>query len=264
MLYHMQAILTDGLRQLSRTKDKNFLGFDQYPKYGAYHWKELTHNATYRRKLAAVTAFVCSEYSCLDLGCGDEAYVYGLSSKCKHIIGIDADYDAMRLADTPLKAHAVPNCRCIQMPIRQVTLKKLKAPRPFDLAYAMDVLEHLPDPCELLRVAGRLVTPPGLMLIGTPLFVSAERVSPYHVRNLLCKPCARWCAVTAVFNKHVSCRWCGPRARRTRRDATSLWVRRLHSRRGCVRYEQLQGNVSQKSAVRSSGSMCSWPIRATP
>lgn len=183
MLHNIKSIVNHGLRHFHRTKDKNFIGFDKYQKHGAYHWKELTHNETYRRKLEAVADFVHDEYICLDIGCGDGAYVYGLSNKCKKIIGIDADYDAIRLADAKMKEKGAANCRCMQIPISKVTLQNLNADSQFDLVYSMDVIEHLPDPCELLQVAVNVVKPHGLVLIGTPIFLSPELVSPYHVKE---------------------------------------------------------------------------------
>lgn len=183
MLQNIKSIVNYGLRHIHRTKDKNFIGFDKYQKHGAYHWKELTQNETYRGKLDAVAHFVRDEYSCLDIGCGDGAYVYGLSSKCKKIIGIDADYDAIRLAESKINEKGVTNCRCVQMPISKITLKNLNTDIHFDLVYSMDVIEHLPDPCELLQIAASIVKPHGLVLIGTPIFLSAELVSPYHVKE---------------------------------------------------------------------------------
>jgi len=49
--------------------------------------------------------------------------------------------------------------------------------------YSMDVIEHLPNPQQLMRVAANVAKPDGHILIGTPIFVRAELVSPYHVRE---------------------------------------------------------------------------------
>lgn len=188
MLHHLQAILTEGLRQLYRPKDTNGIGFDTYSTYGAYHWKELPHNATDRSQGAAGAALVGSEYACLDLGCGDGVYVYGLSNTWKHLIGRDAGDEALRLANTPRKAHTVPNCRCSPMPRSHVTLKQCKAPRPR----------------ALVRVAGRLVKPYGRVRIGTPLFVRAALVAPAHVQHVPCKQCASE-MVCDDFRIHQAC-----------------------------------------------------------
>ena len=47
----------------------------------------------------------------------------------------------------------------------------------------MDVIEHLPRPEELLEAASRVVRAGGLIIIGTPLFIRPELVSPYHVKE---------------------------------------------------------------------------------
>jgi tRNA A58 N-methylase Trm61 len=47
----------------------------------------------------------------------------------------------------------------------------------------MDVIEHLPQPEELLEAAARVVKPDGLVIVGTPLFIRDELVSPYHVKE---------------------------------------------------------------------------------
>jgi len=47
----------------------------------------------------------------------------------------------------------------------------------------MDVLEHLPDPSELPRVASQLVASTGIIIIGTPLFIRPDLVSQYHVKE---------------------------------------------------------------------------------
>ncbi|MGB5632064.1 MAG: hypothetical protein WBM86_04680, partial [Waterburya sp.] len=49
--------------------------------------------------------------------------------------------------------------------------------------YSMDVIEHLPQPEELLQAALNVVKPTGLVLIGTPLFITPELVSRYHVKE---------------------------------------------------------------------------------
>jgi 2-polyprenyl-3-methyl-5-hydroxy-6-metoxy-1,4-benzoquinol methylase len=183
MLQNIGSAIKHILRHIHRTKDKNFIGFDKYQKHGAYHWEELKHNESYRKKLETVASFVHSEYICLDIGCGDGAYIYALSNKCENIIGVDADYDAVRLANSKLKEKAATNCRCIQIPISQVTLQALNVDSQFDLVYSMDVIEHLPDPYELLQVAAGIVKSHGLVLIGTPIFLNAELVSPYHVKE---------------------------------------------------------------------------------
>jgi 2-polyprenyl-3-methyl-5-hydroxy-6-metoxy-1,4-benzoquinol methylase len=190
----MNSIVARGLRKLERlalslarsfrqTRDRNFIGFDKYQKSGAYHWGHLESNDDYIRRAEALRAFVAPGDCCLDLGCGDGALMYDLSGRCREVVGVDADFDAVRLAERKLAERGVTNCRVLQAPLSRVDLAFLGAAAPFDLMYSMDVIEHLPDPDELLQVAARSVKPRGSVVIGTPLFIRPDLVSSYHVRE---------------------------------------------------------------------------------
>jgi 2-polyprenyl-3-methyl-5-hydroxy-6-metoxy-1,4-benzoquinol methylase len=179
--------MNDGIRKLirvlRRTRDKNFIGFDKYERHGAFHWRELENNAIYRQKVETIMARVSSSDVVLDIGCGDGAYAAFIAKKCKSVVGVDADYDAIRLAKTKAQCLGIPNCRFIQSAIGRLSFRRTGVRRPFDVIYSMDVIEHLPDPEELLKAATSLISSNGLIIIGTPLFISPELVSPYHVRE---------------------------------------------------------------------------------
>lgn len=171
------------IRVLRRTRDKNFIGFDKYERHGAFHWRELENNAIYRRKVETIMSRVSPSDAVLDIGCGDGAYAAYIAKQCKSVVGVDADYDAIRLAKTKARGLGIPNCTFIQSAIGGLNLRRTGVRRPFDVIYSMDVIEHLPDPEELLKVATSLISSNGLIIIGTPLFISPELVSPYHVRE---------------------------------------------------------------------------------
>jgi 2-polyprenyl-3-methyl-5-hydroxy-6-metoxy-1,4-benzoquinol methylase len=171
------------LRAWKRCRDANFIGFDKYEKHGAYHWRQVLANGDYQAKLRCLETLVRLGDVCLDLGCGDGAYLYRLSRRCKVVIGIDADYDAIRLARQKLAEHGAANCRCFQLPLSKVNPVSVRRARKFDVVYSMDVLEHLPDPDELLRVSVRMAKPDGTIVIGTPLFLGHDLVSTYHVKE---------------------------------------------------------------------------------
>jgi 2-polyprenyl-3-methyl-5-hydroxy-6-metoxy-1,4-benzoquinol methylase len=171
------------LRRLRQTRDPNFIGFDKYAKHGAYHWDELAHNGDYRAKADFIRSHSEPGYDVLDLGCGDGAYLFQLSPHVRSLVGIDADFDAIRLAEHRLSERGVSNARVVQTPLSRVDGAVLSRGRGFDLAYSMDVIEHLPEPSELLDAANRATKPGGLIIIGTPLFVREELVSPYHVKE---------------------------------------------------------------------------------
>ena len=185
-----------------RLDDPNFIGFDKYRRDGAYHWVELTESPDYRGRIDLVIDHATRSDRCLDVGCGDGAYAYALAQHVEHVVGLDADYDAVKLARRELRRHAVDNVRCLQLAVGDLTLDALGERTPFDLVYSMDVIEHLPRPEELLERAVAVVRPGGRVLVGTPLHLGEELVSPYHVREFardeLVDLVAPWIAVDAV------------------------------------------------------------------
>jgi 2-polyprenyl-3-methyl-5-hydroxy-6-metoxy-1,4-benzoquinol methylase len=169
-------------RRLRQTKDPNFIGFDKYAKHGAYHWRELAHNGDYQSKADFVRSRTQPSDRLIDLGCGDGAYIFSLAKDVDGIKGVDADFDAARLANEQLEKSGVTNADVEQIPLSKVGLTP-GTMGPYDVAYSMDVIEHLPRPEELLEAASRVVRPKGLIVIGTPLFIRPELVSPYHVKE---------------------------------------------------------------------------------
>ncbi len=183
MLNIIQPKINKIIRKLKQTKDQNFIGFDKYAKKGAYHWEELANDEYYRSKVEVVSSYLSGEDNCLDIGCGDGAYAAFLADKCRYIVGVDADYEAIRLAKSKAAQAKTTNCEFMQAPISKINAKTLGVTEKFDLVYSMDVIEHLPQPEELLQAAVNIVKPNGLVLTGTPLFISPELVSKYHVKE---------------------------------------------------------------------------------
>lgn len=166
----------------SAVHDPNFIGFDKYRDHGAYHWRELENNREYRAKIQLLEGLAKDGDFCLDLGCGDGAYVYSLSKRCAEVVGVDADVHAARLASDQLAKAKVTNARCLNLPLSHVDGESVGR-ASFDLVYSMDVIEHLPEPTELLDVACRMVAPGGVIAIGTPLYLGDHLVSEYHVKE---------------------------------------------------------------------------------
>ena len=166
-----------------RVTDPNFIGFDKYRINGAYHWIELEESEDYRGKIEVVTEYASPTDRCLDIGCGDGAYAYALSQHVASVVGVDADYDAVKLGNRELRRRGVEKVTCHQLVIADLDLAAVGATTPFDLVYSMDVIEHLPEPEQLLERAVSVVAPTGLVLIGTPLYLGDALLSPYHVRE---------------------------------------------------------------------------------
>ncbi len=165
-----------------QVSDPNFIGFDKYRDHGAYHWRELEKNQEYRAKIQLLEGLVKDGDACLDLGCGDGAYVYSLSKRGAEVVGVDADVHAARLAGEQLARAGATNARCLHLALSQVDGASVGR-ESFDLVYSMDVIEHLPEPTELLDVACRMVAPGGTIAIGTPLYLGDHLVSEYHVKE---------------------------------------------------------------------------------
>lgn len=163
--------------------DPNFTGFDKYRHDGAYHWRHLDERPEYRRKVDLVVDILDDGSAVLDLGCGDAAYASVVAKHASEVVGVDADPDAVALGRKELRRAGIMNVRCFHLPFGRLDLAAVDRPEPFDLVYSMDVIEHLPDPSELLRVAVACARRGARIVIGTPAYLGDDLVSPYHVRE---------------------------------------------------------------------------------
>ncbi|MDM3850580.1 MAG: methyltransferase domain-containing protein [Aphanizomenon gracile PMC627.10] len=183
MFFDRKKILATFFTSLPFMKkvDSNFIGFDKYRKKGAFHWKELETNSDYRAKVEIIKEYVSPEDTCLDLGCGDGAYAGEVARTCKKVVGVDADQVAIKLAIKKTREYKIKNCEFTNKSIGNFV--HAFNHNKFDVIYSMDVIEHLPDPIELIKVSEKLLGTEGTILIGTPLFISDELISPYHVKE---------------------------------------------------------------------------------
>lgn len=154
--------------------------FDKYRQQGAYHWEYLATKPWYAERVRALSDWVEPGFRCLDLGCGDAAVAARVAARCREVVGVEADPEALRLARERLGAAGVENVRLVQADLETLDL----GPERFDVAYALDTIEHLERPERLVELIVRHLRPEGLAVIGTPLWISAEALSPYHVREL--------------------------------------------------------------------------------
>ncbi len=162
--------------------DRNYTGFKKYGK-GPIHWKDTPEAFQKKPRCAVIASHVSPQDILLDLGCGDGTYACALARLCRSVVGIDGHAGAIGFANAMKEKYKVPNCSFFPITISQVPRKLRKMKRTFQIVYAMDVIEHLPYPEELLQVGQKMVAHAGLILIGTPLFVSKEQVSRYHVKE---------------------------------------------------------------------------------
>lgn len=176
-------MLQDLRRRLFRRSARNFIGFDKYRKRGAYHWSAVQDNQDYRSLIEAISKFLRPDQVVLDIGCGDGAYLGFVASRIHTGVGIDAEAVAIDLAREKFKEHGITNCTVLNKTIGEARAYFRDNPNRFDLIWSADVIEHLPRPSELLELALEVGKPGAICLIGTPLYISDDLVSPHHVKE---------------------------------------------------------------------------------
>ena len=166
-----------------RVQDPNFIGFDKYRRDGAYHWVELTGVRITSRRIDLVTTTPRPLTPVSMSGVATAPTVIYLAQQVTSVVAVDAD---LMRCDTRGKSSSVGasrTSRCAQLVIVELSLDRLGVAEPFDIVYSMDVIEHLPEPEQLLERAVEVVSPSGRVVIGTPLHLGDHLVSQYHVRE---------------------------------------------------------------------------------
>jgi 2-polyprenyl-3-methyl-5-hydroxy-6-metoxy-1,4-benzoquinol methylase len=159
----------------------DFIGFDKYSYAGAYHWREIRSDCHYKQKADYILDNCSRSSIIIDFGCGDAAILGYLASSYinKNFIGIEADLKASKLAKKMLELNKIKNAHVITSSFGALEGGEEQA----DLAYSMDVIEHLPNPELLLEKMLFRLRPGGTVIVGTPLYINDELVSPYHVHE---------------------------------------------------------------------------------
>lgn len=157
--------------------------FNKYRAHGAYHWEHLKTHPEYGLRVMHCCATAKATDVVLDLGCGDGAYMYEMSNYCQHVVGVDGDQDGVNCARQELDQHGVTNYTLVHSVFSDMHSRMPEEYKKFDLIYSMDCIEHLLEPTELLSVIDHYLKPDGQFIIGTPLFVTEELVSKYHVKE---------------------------------------------------------------------------------
>jgi SAM-dependent methyltransferase len=98
----------------------------------------------------------------IDLGCGTGGFLSVLARRFATVVGVDAYGESLAIA-----RGRAPGAELLEADATAVPL----AAHQFDLAAALDVLEH-GDPDALLGEARRLVRPGGWLLVSVPAFPS--------------------------------------------------------------------------------------------
>jgi 2-polyprenyl-6-hydroxyphenyl methylase / 3-demethylubiquinone-9 3-methyltransferase len=99
----------------------------------------------------------------LDVGCGGGILSEAMAKAGAMVTGIDASEPALAIARTHAEAGRVAvDYRCIAAEDYAE-----EAPGVFDIVTCMELLEHVPDPQQMVLALGRLVRPGGAVFLST-------------------------------------------------------------------------------------------------
>ncbi len=122
----------------------------------------LRHDEGQFRTQAAMAARIAGRAAApgrfLDLGCGSGATVSAASRQGWEAMGIDIDPALIEIGRRELGA----DVRCGTLPDPRLESER------FDFIRLRDVIEHLPNPYEVLVEIERLLAPGGVLLVATP------------------------------------------------------------------------------------------------
>jgi SAM-dependent methyltransferase len=119
--------------------------------------------------------------SAIDLGAGCGGWVAYLQERMPHL------FAELTLGDSSL--HALRHANTVVRPGTkryQIDLRNLPWDRRWDVAFLLDVLEHIPEDLEVLRQTHKTLRPGGLLLVTTPalkLFWTYNDTVAGHVRR---------------------------------------------------------------------------------
>lgn len=97
----------------------------------------------------------------LDLGCGNGSLSQKIAKKGYEVVGVEDSASGILFA-----RQSVPECCFIQASIYNLPYAELKS--SFDVVVAVEVIEHLLYPRELLRAAKKCLKPSGKLILTTP------------------------------------------------------------------------------------------------
>jgi 2-polyprenyl-3-methyl-5-hydroxy-6-metoxy-1,4-benzoquinol methylase len=157
----------------------------KYERRGAYHWRELEHRILhYNAMLAARYNFILKAAPkkpslVLDFGCGDGYLSYRLAKNGHRVIGCDISMTSLRLAiDQIKKQNDSINITFIR------NSENLPFPEEiFDFVVLADVIEHVPQPSEVLFNLHQVLKPGGRLLLSTPSRIEGRTWDKRHYKE---------------------------------------------------------------------------------
>lgn len=166
---------------MERTSSKyTYTYTNNHPRY---HHTYLT--VPLLKMLAEVKPTGQSKPRVLDLGCGNGSLSHLVAQQGYEVVGVDASAQGIAIA-----RKSFPDCQFVEADIYDLPLAEMA--HSFDIVLAVEVIEHLLYPRELVRVAKKCLKPNGNLLLTTP----------YHgyLKNLVL-------AVAGKMDQHFTALW---------------------------------------------------------
>ncbi len=97
----------------------------------------------------------------LDVGCGAGIFSEALAKEGARVTGIDLSPAVLKAAREHAEAHNLP------IDYQEVAIENFAPTEAFDVVTCMELLEHVPNPAELISHCARLVKPGGLLFFSS-------------------------------------------------------------------------------------------------
>ena len=102
--------------------------------------------------------------NCLDVGCGGGLLSEGMARSALQVLGIDLAPAPLQVAELHAAGEGLENVTYRQISAAELATEK---PAEFELVTCLEVLEHVPEPAELMASLASLVTPGGDVIVST-------------------------------------------------------------------------------------------------
>ena len=99
----------------------------------------------------------------LDVGCGGGLLTEGMAAFEAQVTGIDLAPDSLEVA----RLHLLESGYSIDYQLIEAAQLKLSHSGHFDVVTCLEVLEHVPDPAELIRDCAAMLKPGGHLMLST-------------------------------------------------------------------------------------------------